>query len=100
MKATNHQSSTLHWKQGKFRGTVMISKHNNVAILWLAPGFREFDTYETATSFHEATDSHPFITNQMHIIEEDKTSYCKTANLWKSEPQYTLPRKVDIDLMK
>ena len=100
METTNHQSSTLNWNQGKFKRIVMISKHNNVSIFWFAPGFREFEAYEATAGFHEVTDSHPFIADQVHIIEEDETSYCKSANPWKNEPQYAHPCKVDMDLTK
>ena len=73
MEITNHQSRTLHWKQGKFKRTVMLSKHNNVATFWLAPGFRKFEAYEATVGSNEATDSHPFIADQVHIREEDET---------------------------
>ena len=59
METTNHQSSTLHLKQGKFKGTVMLSKHNNVATFWLAPGFGEFEAYEATADFNKASNSHP-----------------------------------------
>ena len=78
----------------------MISKHNNVATFWLAPGFREFEAYEATAGFHKASDSHPFIAEQVHIIENDETSYSKPANPWKSKPQQAHPRGVDMDLIK
>ena len=76
----------------------MLSKHNNFATFWLDPGFREFEVYDTNSSFHEATDSHPFIADQVQIIEEDEISYCNHDNPWKSEPHHAHPRKVDMDL--
>ena len=78
----------------------MLSKHNNVATIWVAPVFREFEAYEVAVCFHKASDSHPFIVDQVHIIKEDETSYCKPANLWNSEPQQAHPRSFDMSLTK
>ena len=100
MEITIHQLSTLYWKKGKFERTVMLIKHNNVAIFWLALGFREFEAYEDTTGFHEASNSHPFIAYQVHIIEEEETSYYKPANPWKSEPLHVHHRKVDVDVIK
>ena len=39
----------------------MLSKHNNVATFWLAPGLREFEAYEATACFNAANDSHSFI---------------------------------------
>ena len=80
METTKHQSSTLHWKQGKFKRTVMLSKHNNVTTFWITHGFREFEAYDATAGFHEVTNSHPFIADQVNIIEEDEISYCKPTN--------------------
>ena len=41
-EVTTHDTCTLKWKQGKFKRTTKLSKLNNVAIFWLALGFREF----------------------------------------------------------
>ena len=65
----------------------MLSKHNNVATFWLAPEFRKFEAYEATACFHKSSDSHLFIADQVHIIEEGETSYCKPANPWTSETQ-------------
>ena len=35
---TNHMLSMLQWKQGKYKRTIMLSKHNNITTFWLAPG--------------------------------------------------------------
>ena len=51
-----------------------------MAALWLTPGFRKLEVYEANVGFNEATDSHPFIADQVHLIEEDDTSYCKPAS--------------------
>ena len=58
----------------------MLSKHNNVVIFWLAPDFRQVEVYEATASFQKATDSQTFIAEEMHIIEDNKTSYCKPKN--------------------
>ena len=52
----------------------MLSTHNNIDTFWLDPGFMEFEAYEATAGFHEATESHPFIAKQVHIIEEYETS--------------------------
>ena len=58
METTNHMSSTLQWKQGKYKRTIMLRKYNNVATFWLAPGYRQFEAYDATAGFQEATDSH------------------------------------------
>ena len=50
--------------------------------------------------FHESTNSHLFIEEQIHIIEEDDISYCKPVNHWKFQPLHVHPRKVDMELTK
>ena len=100
MEIINHQLSKLRWKQGKIKRTVILSKNNNVATFWLAPGFREFEAYEATADFNESSNSQPFIADQVHIIEESETSYCKSSNPWKSKPQQAHPRGVDMNLAK
>ena len=34
----------------------------------------------------------------MHIIEDDKTSYCKSTNPWKDKTPHDQPRKANMDL--
>ena len=64
----------------------MLSKHNNVATFWLAPRFSQFEAYEATAGFHEASDSHSFIAEEVHIIGDDNAFYCKTTNLLKGQP--------------
>ena len=61
MEITNHHSCTLHGKQGNFKRTLILSKHNNVAIFWLAPEFKEFEAYDATAGFNEAADSQTVI---------------------------------------
>ena len=76
----------------------MISKHKNVATFWLAPGFRKFEAYEATTVFQKASDIHPFIAEDMHIIEENDFFYYKPTNPWKYQTQHVQPRKVNMGL--
>ena len=76
----------------------MLSKQNNIATFWLAPGFRKFEAYEATAGFQKISDSHPFIPEEMHIIEDDETSYYKTTNPCKNQTLHAQPRKVNIDL--
>ena len=80
METTNHMSSTLHWKQVKYKRTIILSKHNNTATFWLAPRFKRNEAYEATVGFQKSFDSHPFIVEEVHIIEEDETSYYKTTD--------------------
>ena len=98
METTNHLSSTLQWCQGKYKRTITLSKHNNVATFWLAPGYRQFEAYEATAGFHKATDSKPFIAEEVHIIQDDDTSYRKTTNPWNTPTKQDQPRKVNMDI--
>ena len=100
LEITNHVSSTLKWKQGKFTKTVMLNANSNIATFRLAPGFREFEVYEAVAVFTAATDSNPLIAEQVHIIDDDEIRYCKTTNPWKVRPKQHHPRTVDMDLNK
>ena len=80
METTNHLSITLYWKQRKYKNTAMLNKHKNVVAFWLAPGLRQFEIYEATVGFNKLSDSHRFISEKVHIIEDDETSYCKSTN--------------------
>ena len=58
----------------------MLSKHNNIATFWLAPRLRTFEAYPFSAGFQKASDSHPFIAEEVLIKEDDETSYCKSTN--------------------
>ena len=43
-KIVNRMAYTLQWQQNKYKRTIILSKQTNMAKIWLAPEFREFET--------------------------------------------------------
>ena len=98
METTSHLQSTLHWKQGKYKRTIILIKHNNVAAFQLAPGFRKFEVYKATAGFQKASNSHPLIVEEVYRIEDDDNSYRKPTHPWKDQTLHAQPQKVNMDL--
>ena len=68
MENTDHQSSILHWNQGKYKeqwlsGNTTTLLHSVLHLDW-------GNFYEATAGFYEATGSNIFIADQVRIIEE------------------------------
>ena len=87
-------------EKGKYKQIVMLSKHNNVATLWLVSGFREIEAYEAAADFTEAINSETIIEEQVHIIDDDEAPYNKLTHPWEVQHLHAHPRKLAINLNK
>ena len=61
----------------------MLGKHNNVTKFWFAPDFREFEAYKATAGFNEGSNSHSYISEEVHILKDNITSHCKPRNSWK-----------------
>ena len=84
---TYHDRVVLHWDKDKFRRTVQLDTHTNVARLYTAPGSRKFQAYQ-AVSHMKAPDTFPCCFNVNVVSIDDESPGHQTS----AQPVDTSPR--------
>ena len=84
---TYHDRVVLHWDKDKFRRTVQLDTHTNVARLYTAPGSRKFQAYQ-AVSHMKAPDTFPCCFN-VNVVSIDDES---PGNQTSAQPVHTSPK--------
>lgn len=81
----------LQWKQCSFIKTVKLNKLTNVVTFRLVHRYMVFKVYYAIAGFNESQIEESVISQEDNIIEDAKTSYCKSEVL-------TMFRQVLMDL--
>ena len=90
LETTDHKSSTLQWKQRKFKKTVQIHPSDNVATFHLAPGYLSYERFcSNADVTITDEDKNPMVVVTTNIIEPDDDEeftvpHVKPLNPWKT----------------